>query len=368
MKLYFDPPCIGMLLVSLLAPLSLLSPLGAEGSPRFLNSTIWQALRQIARRTDDPAFIGMAVALQSPCNAALRLRLDDPNETFTLFAPVNEAFISFDPHNRMPLRMIGCGNETCREEKLNPFPGTRYSLGALRGCLAEITQYHVVPGVQFVALEGLGSGVEEAVVILPTALNSSSPLVQLAPGQSQHLVVNQTVTSKGLEYWVSGAASREPARIAIRNIQCSNGVIHGITRLLLPPPSALRTLQAIDPRPAALALRTPDLARPVTELKMVTIFWPASGWQQEDTGEAVRRSMSRVWNYTEYIVPEKVIFNNSTDPTGNMTVSMISGQQREISFAGNYSMAVDGIRIVRSNVLLDNGVLHFIERPFPTQA
>lgn len=337
-----------------------------QQSPKFLNSTIWQALRQISRRTDDPSFIGMAVALQSPCNAALRRRLDDPNETFTVFAPVNEAFISFDPDNRMPLRMIGCGvrNATCEAGALHPFPGARFSLQSLQSCMPELTQYHVVPGIQFVALESLGDA-NEAIAVLPTALNSSQ-LVRLAPAEPQHIVVNQTATGDRVQHWVNGAATRPPARLVIRNIQCSNGVIHGIDRLLFPPANALRTLQAIDPRPAALALRTPELARPVTQQRNVTVFWPASGWQLEAPSEAVMRSMSRLWNYTDYIVQDQVIFNNSTRADGNLTVTMISGKQRVISLNGNYSMNVDDIPVVRSNVLLDNGVLHFIERPFET--
>lgn len=328
---------------------------------QYRNMTVWQTLRSLARRSK-PEFIGMATALQAPCNQAVLDMLDDPSTTVTLFAPVNEAFMTIFPE-RIPLRFLGCGDQNCTRSSVQAFPALEFTPMDIRNCLGELVRYHVVPGIQFSALGNLGNS-SIAVNVLPTMLNSTfAPgLVRLADDVPQSIIVNQTSNNRVIvNQWVDTGAHR-PARIVHKNIQCLNGVIQGVNQVLLPPSDIFRTLHAINPQSALTSLRTPDLAQPISGQSNITMFWPISGFDLASPEQAIRKSVGQLFNYTEYVIPEQIIFNNQT--FGQFNATALSGHQRIIGFGEGFNMTVEGIQVVASNILIENGILHLIQHPF----
>jgi uncharacterized surface protein with fasciclin (FAS1) repeats len=330
-------------------------------STEFQNKTIWQTLRTIAR-SDDPQFIGIAAALQGNCTAKLREYLDNPNETMTLFAPYDDAFVNFFPE-RTPLRYIGCGDGMC-EGTMTTIGEKGFDPVLVKNCLTEMASYHIIPGLQFIALERLGN-VSEVVTVLPTMLNSTSApsLVKLDANNSQSLVVNQTASGFLVNQRVNFGVL-PPAKIIYKNITCLNGIIQGIDRVLIPPPNLYQSLQVLNPGNSWNALRTPDLAQPVMSMSNATIFLPMSGFELRSPAEALLRSTSSLYNYTEYVTNQRVLFNNQTN--GSLNLTMVNGVERNVTFGQNYTMHMDGVKVLLSNILVKNGVLHLLERPLPS--
>ena len=336
---------------------------GRVNETAYRDLTVWQALRSMARSSDHE-FIGIARALDGgSCSAQYKAYLDDPNETVTIFAPTDKALMSFFP-DRVPLRYIGCSDKPCQRDALQPLRGSTVSVSLVQGCLPGLLAYHIVPGLQFIALDTLrNASIPEIVTVLPTFLNATfTDFVKL--NQSQVLIVNQT-RSDGihLNQYIHHGTVSPAARIVYKNIRCLNGIIQGIDTVLIPPADAFRSLYMVDPNAAVTAFRTPEQASSITGLSNITMFWPVSGWPSlSNPEEAVQRSISQLWNYTQYVVEGAVLYNNQSQTS--FTITMINGTTRNVSVATNYSMTVDGIPMVASNILMENGVLHLLARPF----
>ena len=290
--------------------------------------------------------------------------------------------------------------------------GANATLPQMLPCAADFLQYHVLPplaagngsalffnGTGFPQLYN-GTGPLFNVTVLPTGLNSSC-LVHLSNGtgsmggvsgvsstsnstsNNQWLVFNVTNSTSSnnsqslpMNVSISHGGVYASANVTAGNFACSNGVLHIVDAVLVPPASLNATLDApnaldalapdgVDALEIFLANHT-DLLGTIGNLSGITLFLP--DFQQ--ARPATNLTFLDAYNVTDYLFPSDVIFNNQSFPViGNLSSGVFVQQNYSnynnvsvpLLFGANYSLLVNGTNVTRSNVLLNNGVLHFID-------
>ena len=251
----------------------------------------------------DGRFMTLATALQA-AGLVETLQGEGP---FTVFAPTDEAFA------KLPA-------------------GTIESLLADIPALSEILLYHVVPGAvkaeQVVTLSSAETAAE-----LPVA-------IKVVDGK---VFVNQ-------------------AEVIITDIEASNGIIHVIDSVILPPADIVDTAVA-DGRftTLAAALQAAGLVDALKGEGPFTVFAPtddAFAKLPEGTVEALLADIPALSDILLYHVAEGQLF--AADVLALEKIETLQGKSAKISLMDGKAM-IDGAEIIITDILTSNGVIHVID-------
>jgi uncharacterized surface protein with fasciclin (FAS1) repeats len=265
-----------------------------------------QTIVEVAAAT--PSTSTLVTALQA-ADLTGALSGDGP---FTVFAPVNQAF------NNLPAgeldRLLQPGNQAE---------------------LAQILQLHVVP-----------QRLEAA---------------DLQDGQSL-----TTLEGSSLQVSTAGGVSVNGATVITADVQASNGVIHLIDEVILPP----------QPSIAALAAGTSDLSTLVAALQAAglvstlegdgpfTVFAPANS-AFDALGQGTVDNLLASGN--EAILSDLLTYHvvagaalTSDQITGSQTVETVEGASVNVRRAGG-GVQVDGATVTTADIRAGNGVIHIVD-------
>lgn len=155
----------------------------------------------------------------------------------------------------------------------------------------------------------------------------------------------------------------------------TNGVIHGVNAVLMPPMSVIEAVTMVAPTAAAAIGKIPDVATLLTADQTATIFAPndaAVTAAFADPAVALLLGTEPVKIFSYHVVSGSTVFSNdlaegTTDvmSTGTLAVNKNQG-----------AVTVNGADVVKADVFASNGVLniaiHFIDEiliePEPTMA
>lgn len=254
--------------------------------------------------SQDGRFTTLVAALQS-ADLADTLKGEGP---FTVFAPTDDAFA------KLPA-------------------GTVDALLADKPSLTNILLYHVVAG-QFMASDVVG-------------LNSATTL----QGEDVSITVDGDIVTIN------------DAQVIITDIQASNGVIHVIDTVLLPPQETIVDIAVADGRFTTLvaALDAAGLVETLQGEGPFTVFAPtddAFAKLPAGTVDALLADIPTLTNILLYhVVPGRVM---AADVVGLTKAETVEGQDVMITVDGDKVM-VDGAQIILTDIEGSNGVIHVID-------
>ena len=243
---------------------------------------------------------------------------------FTVFAPTNEAFAKLDPALLTDL--------TTNPESLPT--------------LTSILTYHVVPGRLTSGQLGLDLG-----SILGGEVISG--FVQTLGGADLRL----DVTPFGL--LLNGTTM-----VTAADIEASNGVIHVIDSVLLPPANIVDTAIANESFSTLVtAVVTADLAGALAGEGPFTVFAPtneafaalASTLELSLEDILALENLSNILTY--HVFPGKV-YASEVSP-GEIT--MLNGGTATLSIDEDGNLMIDGAKIIATDIVTSNGVIHVID-------
>jgi len=310
-------------------PLYLLFVRGAEGpatTPRvfvnaesydslFLSKDTTQTIVDIA--VGNPAFSSLVTAVST---AGLVETLSSPGP-FTVFAPTNDAFAALDP-------------DTLNDLLTNP-----ESLGALTGILT----YHVVEGR---VLSG-DLGLDLSAILRGEAF---SGFVTTVGGADLRV----DVTPFGI--MLNGTTM-----VATPDVVASNGVIHVIDQVLLPPKDIVDT--AIDAGFSTLvaAVQAAGLEDTLRAPGNLTVFAPtddAFAALGTDTINALLADPETLANILAYHVVGAKVYASEVSPG---PVTMSNTDEATLSVGMDGGLMINDANIILTDVPASNGVIHVID-------
>lgn len=189
----------------------------------------------------------------------------------------------------------------------------------------------------------------------PRTLLKNATYVNLADNAAQVLDVtkkdNTTVT-------VSTGVTK--ANVTTADLQASNGVIHIIDKILLPPkkPSDAVTDNSLNFTTFTSLLKKANLVQVVDELKNVTIFVPTDDAFKKVSDQADKLTDEQLKDVLKYHIVQMVAY--STDVTDGASLMTVQGDSLKASVQGA-NVTVNGANVVVPDVLTSNGVIHGID-------
>lgn len=362
-------------------------------------ATIWETIRFYSRKSN-PQFRALGALIQSPCfkSTGLLDSLNNSSLSMTLWAPLDSAFGSFFSN---PTLFRGgdynCSSKISRpvmDSMEEPFGNDREEqceksdlfkkekkFDSMLPCFPSIIQYHFIPNRTFYLLDDL-NGIDEILTPLKTGLGGRDfPSSFVRQSSFQILIVNQIRIAEKSDAENGGKMNSKAnlnygishANVVLRNLICSNGIIHGIDKVMTPPANLTRTLKELDKIDMVAILKSQDDF--ISNLYNVTIFLPEKIEENENGDpltpeQIISKSSPPILNLTYYTFKGRFYDIDTAVSLGlkspyTVKIANLAGQEMEISYDRNYRIKIDGIPISRSNILLDVGVLHFIEKPIP---
>ncbi|ORY02898.1 Fasciclin-domain-containing protein [Basidiobolus meristosporus CBS 931.73] len=206
-----------------------------------------------------------------------------------------------------------------------------------------VLKYHVISGkIQSADLQAIQ---------FPTTLLTDASLVNLPDGKGQ--VVGVTKGDKG----VTVAYGLKSANVVKADLESSNGVIHIIDQVLLPPVKPSQTASNANLTALVDALTKANLVETVDGLKGATIFAPVDeAFKKANAGSLNATALTNVLKY--HVVSPGVKY--STDLKDGDKLTTVQGNVLNVKIA-NGSVTINGAKVVTANVLTSNGVVHVLD-------
>ncbi|OAL49526.1 Fasciclin-domain-containing protein [Pyrenochaeta sp. DS3sAY3a] len=238
----------------------------------------------------------------------------------TILAPSNEAFGEIDN-------------------------ATLAGLAQNTGLLTAILQYHVLNGTY------RADDITNTSSFVPTLL--TNPLFTNVTGGQ---VVEAIKRDNNVTFF-SGLLSN--SSVSTANVNFTGGVIHVIDRLLVLPENVLDTLSAANLTSLRGALNATGLAEAVNDSPNITVFAP--------TNEAIQNIGSALQNLTEQQVTDILTYHVINGTIGyssglenGTTLETANGESLTVTI-NNGSVFVNNAKVVISDILIANGVVHVID-------
>ncbi len=275
-----------------------------------------QTITEIAAADDD--FETLVAALQA---AGLDSTLDDETAVFTVFAPTDEAF------------------DALGEEAIN-------ALLADIETLTDILLYHVIAG-QAVDAE--------------TAISLAPGLVEMANGDEAALRLE------------GDALFINDAQVIITDIEASNGIIHVIDAVLIPPEDVEAESRSIP----EVAIAAGDFTTLVAALQATgldevladtdaefTVFAPTDEAFAELGDDVIAALLGDIDTLTDILLYH-VIAGAAVDSTtaislAGTSVEMANGDPAEITLVDG-NLFIDGSQVIITDIPAANGIIHVID-------
>jgi transforming growth factor-beta-induced protein len=211
----------------------------------------------------------------------------------------------------------------------------------------QVLYYHV--------LDAVVKSTDLAALQFPTSLMSNGKFVNLG-GKGQVTGITKNADGVFINFGIPGVAD-VTAQVIMADVECSNGVVHIIDRVLMFPKTVAETAVTAGLTELAAALTKADLVSAVDDTKTLTIFAPtneamkAAKWETLDLA-----TLTAVLTY--HVVPAVAY---STDLTDGEKVPTLQGEDITLSISGGVVKA-NGATVVVANALTQNGVVHVIDQ------
>lgn len=186
---------------------------------------------------------------------------------------------------------------------------------------------------------------------IPTYLSPQSGLANVTGGQRVHAVPgsNSTTFFTGL---------LQNSTTVNNTIPFANGQIHIINRFLTVPLNVSSTAISLGLSSAAGALISTNLINTVDTTPDLTLFVPNNAAFRRVASAIQNATVEQLASVLQYHVHPGLIY--STNITGNASIAALSGGNLTITVS-NGTVFVNNARVVRSDVLVANGVVHVID-------
>lgn len=221
---------------------------------------------------------------------------------------------------------------------------TLSGLTANTGLLTALLQYHVLNGTY------MASAITNTSAFVPTSLNN--PMFTNVTGGQRVEAINRD----GNVTFYSGLLSNSSVTTA--DVNFTGGVIHIIDRLLVIPEAATDTLSAANLTSLRGALNATELIDTVNTTPNLTIFAP--------TNEAIQNVFSAFANLTTEQISDVLTYHvvsglgYSSGLENGTELTTVNGESLTITI-GEGGVFVNNARVVVSDVLIANGVVHVID-------
>lgn len=284
-------------------------------NPKPFGNTEKKSIAELVKMSPQHSFLYAAVV-----KAGLGATLSSAG-TFTVFAPTNEAF------------------------KAAGFPTLKSVQDAPADVLQSVLLYHAL---------------------------SSKVLASAVQGVSALAVT----TLAGKDFYVSGSGGKvwvNDATVTTKDIVASNGVIHVIDRVLMPPTKNLVQLAQSYPNLTTLVAAVVKLGQPTIDLLSsggtFTVFAPTNDafaglltkLGKSSLGEVSNEQLADVLTY--HLISGRIFSYNLSEGLMKATVN---GEELKFSLAGGATvkgkMNDTASKIVAVNILGTNGVVHVIDQ------
>lgn len=239
----------------------------------------------------------------------------------TILAPSNDAFMKID-------------NETLT------------GLAANSGLLTALLQYHVLNGTY------MSQAITNSSVFVPTSL--MNPLFTNVTGGQ----VVEAISREGNVTFYSGLLSNSSVTTA--DVNFTGGVIHIIDTLLVLPQTATETLSAANLTSLRGALNATSLVDTVNETPNITIFAPTNEALQNIGSALANLTVEQITDVLTYHVVTSGAIGYSSTLENGTTLTTANGEDLTITI-GDGGIFVNNARVVASDVLIANGVVHVID-------
>ena len=148
--------------------------------------------------------------------------------------------------------------------------------------------------------------------------------------------------------------------VTTADVEYNNGIIHIIDTVLTIPQPVSDTLLAGGLTALAGAATELDLVSTLEGLGDVTIFAPTYDAFRAIAGAASGLSTAQLATILQYhVISGTVVYSTSLD--GNASTPTLQGTNVDITVTPDGALFVDGARVINSDVLIANGVLHIID-------
>ena len=236
----------------------------------------------------------------------------DGEGSFTVFAPTDAAFEML-PDGALEFLLMEANQDS----------------------LAAILNYHVVPGDTMAAdlMDGM---------MLPTLSEGDSLFIR---------IMGETVMVNG-------------AMITMADMEASNGVVHVIDAVLMPPAATvvevIMNTDTLSTLAAAIEAADEDLAETLMGDGPFTVFAPSNDALANitmDSLAALQTSGALETILTYHVVPGRY---TSADLMDGMMLMTVQGEMLEVTISGD-SILVDSSLIIMTDMMADNGIVHVID-------
>jgi len=186
---------------------------------------------------------------------------------------------------------------------------------------------------------------------------ASDPLFVNLNGKGQSLFIESDNDKGEFTIYFSNLA----AHSVVLDIECSNGIVHIIDQVVTLPPVASNALKYSSLNVLLEAILLAGLQDAVNNTAGITIFAPTDTAFKSAGIDPNNVPVATLANILKYHVVPAVAF--TTDIVDGQQIATLQGTTVTISNkAGTNKFAVNGANVITANVLLKNGVAHFIDQ------
>ncbi|KAF7723482.1 hypothetical protein EC973_001993 [Apophysomyces ossiformis] len=165
------------------------------------------------------------------------------------------------------------------------------------------------------------------------------------------LLIQSNVTdpsnSSNAGFWVGNG--RRAANVVLSDIVASNGVLHIIDNILLPPQAPTEVIKNVSS---------------LSELAKAIQRYPELGARLNSTSNTMERLVRAHFLEGVYYTTN---FTEAAGGNGTITVTTAANTSLPITVNGTRIRVNNTINVVESNILMNNGVLHVIDQAFQPQ-
>ena len=394
------------------------------------NNTILQNLYALSLNDTVPqnsnstlSYISLLLGLNTSCTAKVSQMLNSTTGNYTFFAPSDQAFRNIqgfpdfgsnfcdncgegsktDSRGGLISRIFPTSSSNCSQGCNDTSISLNATSAQLMPCLPQILQYHLLNSTLAFNSTSFGflNRSSYNLTVLPTMLNSTC-LVNLANstsgmmndsenGNNSSMMQNNQVLVFNISSSNNPNPNRNsnsgelnpfnvtilhginlPANVTIFDVQSSNGILHVIDALLIPPANLTDTVNATysgSSSESSLSSTVPSFLNQTdleqySNMSGITIFLP-----DLNSSNSTNSTSTTNFNLTNYIFPSLLYNNRTFDMTGNLSdgvfyqqnLTNLNGENVTILFGRNNAMLFNGSRVTDSNVLMKNGVMHLFE-------
>merc|ERR1712176_35016 len=157
----------------------------------------------------------------------------------------------------------------------------------------------------------------------------------------------------------------DDAKVIIKNVPASNGIIHAIDKVIIPPENIVEVAISSDPEFTTL-VQAIVAAGLTDDLKKgsITVFAPTNAAFEKlgmDTVTELLEKPKELAQILKYHVVKGTVSKNNALALVGKSVPTLSGESIAISLSNSNELKINNAKVVTANVPASNGVIHVID-------